>query len=133
MQVALWRKTMDVIITRKKKPVTPAIKAWVSMKLSRIIDTCNEITSIKVIIDDELRKKKSEKYSVSFIIGAVKTTLIATGSHANLYSAIKLAVNKLIARIRTYSTTLGIYIRCSRQIFRENQQQNQMWNLSMRA
>ncbi|MEE8425312.1 MAG: ribosome-associated translation inhibitor RaiA [Elusimicrobiota bacterium] len=92
---------MKIQITGRHIRVTPALKAYISKKLSKAEKYFEKITWAQVMLSVEKRVHKAE-----VVLHAGKQTLRALAKAVDLYAAVDLASDKIDAQLRKYKERL---------------------------
>lgn len=88
---------MHINITGHHVDVTPALRAYVTEKMQKLVRHFDQVTSINVILNVEKLQQQAEA-----TVTAAGRTLFATDSAMDMYASIDGLVDKLDRQVRRY-------------------------------
>lgn len=92
---------MQINITGHHVEVTPALRAYVNEKLSRISRHFDHVISINVVLNVEKHRNDAEA-----TLHAAGKSLFANASDADMYAAIDALIDKLDKQVKRYKDRL---------------------------
>lgn len=88
---------MQIDITGHHVDVTPALRAYVTEKLQKLVRHFDQVNSVHVILNVEKLQQQAEA-----TVNAGGKTLFATDSASDMYASIDGMVDKLDRQVRRY-------------------------------
>ena len=88
---------MQIDITGHHVEVTPALRAYVTEKLQKLVRHFDQVISVHVILNVEKLEQRAEA-----TVNAGGKTLFATDSASDMYASIDGMVDKLDKQVRRY-------------------------------
>ena len=92
---------MQIDITGHHVDVTPALRAYVTEKMQKLIRHSDQVISIRVILNVEKLQQQAEA-----TVNAAGRTLFATQTATDMYASIDGLVDKLDRQVRRYKDRL---------------------------
>ena len=92
---------MQINMTGHHVEVTPALRGYVTKKLTRVVRRFDHVTSVHVILTVEKQSRKAE--ATLHVAGA---DLFADASHHDMYAAIDLLADRLDGQVRRHKERL---------------------------
>lgn len=86
---------MNLTISGHHLEVTPALRSYVTNKLSRIKRHFDQVLNVKVLLSLENQKEKERRQKAECNIHIKGVELFAESAHADLYAAVDELVDKL--------------------------------------
>lgn len=95
---------MSLRISGHHLEVTPAIEGYVSDKFARISRHFDQVSSIKVLLSIENEREKDRRQKAECNIHVKGHDFFAETTHADLYAAIDLLVDKIDQQVAKHKT-----------------------------
>lgn len=93
---------MQIKISSKQLPLTPAIESYASRKLERILRFFDRVQQVEAVID-----KEKNEYTVEIITDVEHhEPFVATSHHEDLYACIDLGIDRAVRQLRDHKSKL---------------------------
>ena len=93
---------MQINITGHHVDVTPALRAYVTEKMQKLVRHFDQVNSVNVILNIEKLRQQAEA-----TVNAGGRTLFATDSAMDMYASIDGLVDKLDRQVRLYTDLIS--------------------------
>ena len=97
---------MNLTISGHHLEVSPALRAYVTAKLERVLRHFDQVIHVKVLLSKHTEAQKERRQRVECSIHVKGNALHAGSKHLNLYAAIDELVDKLDRQVVSHKTRI---------------------------